>query len=56
MTVFVVMGNDFPEAVLSDGGEAAKMVERKDKQSKRDAARIYWRTYEFELLDKDNGL
>jgi hypothetical protein len=55
MKVYVVMGNDFPEAVFSTEIEAEKLCERrrfeegpKPPKGYR-VPRIYWRVYPFEL-------
>lgn len=46
MKVFVVMGNDFPDAVFLTEEGANKYIEKKKKDSKE--YRIYWRFYAFE--------
>jgi hypothetical protein len=52
-TVWVLMGNDYPEAVYSSEAKAeAAISEHKEKVKKLnhkygDAPRIYWRTYGF---------
>lgn len=53
MTVWVLMGNDSPEAVYSDKAKADAEVERlKGEEAKkgRNQAKIYWRLYEFDLI------
>lgn len=61
--VYVVMGNDFPEAVFADKGEAErfakeKMDSQKAKHAEEDARfgrktfytpRVFWRVYAFPL-------
>lgn len=58
MKVFVVMGNDYPDAVFWHESAANRYVEdkkREDKVRQRDAgtifSRIYWRVYDFELRE-----
>jgi hypothetical protein len=52
-TVYVVMGNDFPEAVYEEEGDAIAFVDaKKEEETKKqssDLYRIYWRYYDFEL-------
>lgn len=50
-TVYVVMGNDFPEAVLSTEQAADKFIKKmKGKPGDaRQAFRIHWRYYSFQL-------
>lgn len=49
--VYVIMGNDYPDAVFSDAGQAdrhcEKMRERDRKMDQR--PRIYWRSYPFKV-------
>ena len=54
--VYVVMGNDYPDAVFADRRMADSYVEAKMAdpgnrfdQSKHSACRIYFRHYEFEV-------
>lgn len=55
-TVYVIMGNDYPEAVFSNEDVAkafiAKMKPRPGEGTPADPVRIHWRYYPFEL-DKD---
>lgn len=51
-TVFVVMGNDFPDSVfgqveMAEQYVAEKIQEERDKT--RDFRRIHWRYYEFDI-------
>ncbi len=46
MKVFVVMGNDFPEAVYAVKAQAQEFC---DAQPKDTQLRIYWRIYEFDV-------
>lgn len=47
MTVWVLMGNDYPAAVFSDEKLANEAMERKKRENGEQ--RIYWRLYAFEL-------
>lgn len=52
MKVWVVMGNDFPNAVFSSEAAADEYCARKKAEPPvhhGNFRRIYWRTYEFEL-------
>lgn len=55
MSVFVVMGNDFPDAVFSTEEKADAYINlKKDEEALRMASeqyprRVYWRSYEFGL-------
>lgn len=53
MTVYVIMGNDFPAAVYDNRAAANAHCERenaKNEERLRDGyGRIYWRVYEFPL-------
>lgn len=54
MKVWVIMGNDFPDAVFSSEKAADKHVEKmKAETDKRPGGtpRIYWRSYEFTLRE-----
>ena len=44
-TVYVVMGNDFPEAVFSQYKEVAAFVDRRI----RECPDVRWRSYQFEI-------
>lgn len=52
-TVFVVMGNDYPHSVWSDGPAAEAYCKGKMDAQKCDplylSPRIYWRVYPFEV-------
>lgn len=55
MKVWVLMGNDYPEAVFaSEEAAEAEVKRRMDEQRavkpKWAAPRIYWRTYAFDLV------
>lgn len=55
--VYIVMGNDFPDAVFSNKTKAEEYVEKKKTETPKfpltGTARIYWRCYEFELNPKN---
>lgn len=55
MKVYVIMGNDYPEAVFRHKDEADAYVQlKKDEQvehKKLGHGNIYWRSYEFELRE-----
>lgn len=50
-TVYVVMGNDFPEAVFDNlpAAEAFCAEKRKEKNADGQPSRIYWRAWLFRL-------
>lgn len=52
--VFVVMGNDFPDAAFSTEAAANAYVERKKAEPRPEGSRsrIYWRAYDFVLDQK----
>ena len=51
MKVYVVMGNDFPDAVFSDAAAAERYIAGKNQETKTiPSRRVYWRAYAF-LLD-----
>ena len=53
-TVYVVMSNDFPDAVFSDERKADAYVEKKRQERKPGFGRpIFWRWYDFHL-DAEN--
>lgn len=54
MKVFVVMGNDFPDAVFDSEQTATAYCDAKRKEPKviGFGPRIYWCLYEFELNGK----
>lgn len=45
MRVYVVMGNDYPEAVFSTPSAAEAFCRK--KKAEREDRRIYWRDYDF---------
>ena len=49
MKVYVIMGNDYPDAVFSSREVAEKFVAEKKKERKDGLTPIYWRLYEFEM-------
>lgn len=55
MTVWVVMGNDYPGAVFASEEAAKKYIEKKiadtppDQRNSFGHPRIFWRSYKFEL-------
>jgi hypothetical protein len=52
MKVYVVMGNDYPDAVFKDERKADEYVEMKKKYYSDHSRRpIHWRHYEFELRE-----
>jgi hypothetical protein len=53
MKVFVVMGNDFPDAVFDNEAAAENYCVGKRGNYKEGSGigRIYWRIYEFELQE-----
>lgn len=61
MKVWVIMGNDYPDAVIGSEEEAKDYIDKKKKEDiqKREKAmpgygpRIYWRSYEFDLIEKE---
>lgn len=55
MKVYVIMGNDYPDAVFSDKVVASAYCEKRKKEPANntyDTPRIYWRSYEFALDEK----
>lgn len=55
MKVYVIMGNDYPECVYAKKTDADAYVEDKKREQKKmtpeqHGSRIYWRSYEFELI------
>jgi hypothetical protein len=58
MKVWVVMGNDFPDAVFKSEAAAEKYcadkkaANHKDRQSGH-GRMIYWRSYDFDLRDAE---
>jgi hypothetical protein len=60
MIAYVVMGNDYPDAVFSQSEEAAayctKQREKEEERNKREGrkfyAKIYWRVWAFEIDQK----
>ena len=58
--VFVIMSNDYPARVYTDQAKADRFVAEKIAEEDREAAkpihqraraRIYWRSYEFEIKE-----
>lgn len=49
MKVYVVMGNDYPEAVFVEELTALQYCKKRDAENKKGVARIHWAYYEFEL-------
>ena len=49
MKVYVVMGNDYPDAVFKLEQDAEKFCSDEKKERGEQKPGIYWRTYEFEL-------
>jgi hypothetical protein len=54
MKVWVLMGNDFPEAVFADQIAAEAEVKRRMDEQRVgkpnwDTPRVYWRVYDFKL-------
>ena len=58
--IYVVMGNDFPDAAFSTEEKADAYVERMRKEDDKNNSikihhvKIYWRAYEF-ILDEKEG-
>lgn len=50
MTVYVIMGNDYPEAVFSLYSDAAAFIAEKQKANVE--LRINWRSYSFNLNEQ----
>lgn len=56
-TVYVVMGNDYPECVYDDEAKAEKFIEEEKKKLEKKMGkkvgsfnqRIYWRIYAFDV-------
>lgn len=56
MKIFVIMGNDFPDRVFADEAKAdafckEKMDEQRVGLKPYEHPRIYWRSYEFEVIE-----
>jgi len=54
MRVYVLMGNDYPAAALTDKEEAEALAARLNEEDRAEAAkqnrgRIYWRIYDFKM-------
>lgn len=52
MKVYVVMGNDYPEAVFSRYDDAAAFIVKKQKEPRTSpypGPGIYWRSYSFTM-------
>lgn len=52
MKVFVVMGNDFPDAVFAKEADAEAYCESKRDGNATHGHRIYWRVYGFDLREQ----
>lgn len=50
--VWVVMGNDYPEAVFTTESKAEEFCQKMKEQQKGEQRRIYWRSYKF-ILNRD---
>ena len=50
MSVYVVMGNDFPDAVFDNEAAAEAYCEARRAQNAESGTRVYWRFYVFPLL------
>lgn len=55
-TVWVIMGNDYPDAVFADEEKANAYIDKRKKEDEEKFKRqlgygvkVYWRAYEFEL-------
>lgn len=58
MRVWVIMGNDYPDAVFASEEAANAYVETKKAEPASQgqfSPRIYWRAYDFQLQGEDNG-
>jgi hypothetical protein len=49
--VYLVMGNDFPEAVFTTREAAEAYCDRQKDRDKAAGRRIYWRVKEFEVRE-----
>lgn len=53
--VFVVMGNDYPHSVYATEEAAERFIaaarKARDKETGVSGSRIYWRAYEFPVLE-----
>jgi hypothetical protein len=49
MVVYVVMGNDYPDAVFKEQSAAEAYCLAKNSENRKGQRRIYWRFYSFEL-------
>lgn len=47
MKVWVIMGNDYPDAVFDSKTEAEAYCTRKTVSAPQTRRKIYWRAYEF---------
>jgi hypothetical protein len=47
LRVYVVMGNDYPDAVFTNEAAALRHCEAKTKLGRADVTRIHWRYYDF---------
>lgn len=56
MRVYVIMTNDFPEAVYSDKATAEAICKKQNSIKPEPGFRkVYWRVYEFELKEATNA-
>lgn len=51
MQVFVVMGNDYPDAVFNTEKAANDYCARRKAENKPNERVIYWRAYEFTVVE-----
>jgi hypothetical protein len=55
MKVYIIMGNDYPDAVFrrKDEAEAYVIMKKKDEEERQQLGHrmIYWRVYDFELKE-----
>lgn len=47
--VFVVMGNDYPDAVFAKWVDASTYCDQQNQKPIEDARKIHWRVYSFDL-------
>lgn len=47
MTVYVVMSNDYPDAVFAHEADAEAYVTKRNAENVVGKSRIYWRYYPF---------
>lgn len=61
MKAYVLMGNDFPEAVylkkdLAEAEVMRRMEEQRKGKEPWETPRVYWRWYDFEIVGSDRLL